>query len=907
MLDDRVPPRPGTPPDELLGLFLGYAKEVGLELYPAQEQAILELLSGSNVILATPTGSGKSLVALALHFLALSEGKRSIYTAPIKALVSEKFFALVREFGADRVGMITGDASVNRDAPILCCTAEILANLALREGKRTPLDCVVMDEFHYYADRDRGVAWQIPLLVLERAQFLLMSATLGPTELFDKALTKLTRRPTVTVRSADRPVPLDFEYRETALQETILDVVRGGRSPVYVVNFTQRAAADTAQELMSLDLVPKERKRAIGEQLARVRFDTPYGKEVKRFVSHGVGIHHAGLLPKYRLLVEKLAQQGLLAVVSGTDTLGVGVNIPIRTVLFTRLCKYDGEKTAVLSVRDFQQIAGRAGRKGFDERGYVLAQAPEHVIENLRLEQKAGSDPVKRKRIVRKKPPDKGYVAWDRATFGRLVSSQPEPLLSRFRVSHAMILNVLERPGGGCLDIGRIIHRSHERRAQRRIFGREARAMLQSLLDAGIVEADPATKRVRLHVDLQEDFSVHHALSLWLVDTLPLLNPESPTYAPDVLTLVESLLEDPDFVLRQQLEVVKRAKLVELKMAGVEYEQRIEELDKLEHPKPMRDFIYDTFNDFARLHPWVGGDDVRPKSIAREMVERFMDFNEYVREYELGRAEGTLLRYLSDAYKALVQTVPAPAKSAEVLEIRGVLARDGARGRFEPARRVGAHARHARRGRRSPAGDRVERDRRGGRGGRHPRRARIHGARPQRDGAALAGPRPERLGRRGHDGHGQRSGRAVDGRSLRARLRAVFPGAWRHPRRSGGPRPREHADRPRRPRRLGGRPGHLRRGRGRRLGDLMLGRHRSLGARREAGRRHARRRALRRASRMSAHEMTRMRRPTGTCRLAPARANPWRLCLDLRQSSSGARAFRVAASSRPATSPKGSA
>ncbi|MDP9150852.1 MAG: DUF3516 domain-containing protein [Myxococcota bacterium] len=669
MLADRVPPRPGTPPDEILDLFLGYARDLGLELYRAQEQAILELLSGNNVILATPTGSGKSLVALALHFLALSEQKRSIYTAPIKALVSEKFFALVREFGAERVGMITGDASVNRDAPIVCCTAEILANLALREGKDAPFDCVVIDEFHYYADKERGVAWQIPLLVLERAQFLLMSATLGPTEFFEKALTRVTRRPTLSVRSGDRPVPLDFEYRETPLHETLLDVVRGGRSPVYVVNFTQRAAADTAQALMSLDLVAKDRKRAITTQLADVRFDTPYGKEVKRFLAHGIGLHHAGLLPKYRLLVEKLAQQGLLAVISGTDTLGVGVNIPIRTVLFTRLCKYDGEKTAVLSVRDFQQIAGRAGRKGFDERGYVLAQAPEHVIENLRLEQKAGGDPLKLKRIVRKKPPEKGYVPWDRASFNRLVSSQPEPLLSRFRVSHAMILNVLERPGGGCVDVGRIIYRSHERRAQQRIFGREARAMLQSLLDAGIVQADAETKRVRLHVDLQEDFSIHHALSLWLVDTAPLLNPESPTYAPDVLTLVESLLEDPDFVLRQQLDVVKRAKLAELKMAGVEYEQRIEELDKLEHPKPMRDFIYDTFNDFARMHPWVQGDDVRPKSIAREMVERFMDFNEYVREYELGRAEGTLLRYLSDAYKALVQTVPAPAKTAEVLEI----------------------------------------------------------------------------------------------------------------------------------------------------------------------------------------------------------------------------------------------
>ncbi len=671
-LSDRIPPRPGAcSPEELLDLFLGHVQSLGLSLYGAQEQAILELLSGHNVILATPTGSGKSLVALAMHFFAASEGRRSWYTAPIKALVSEKFFALCRDFGADKVGLITGDASVNRDAPIVCCTAEILANLALREGKDAPVDDVIIDELHYYADKERGVAWQIPMLVLEKAQFLLMSATPGPTETFEKSLTKLTGRRTLTVRSTERPVPLDFEYRETPLHETIVELCRAGRAPVYVVNFTQRAAAETAQDLMSIDFLPKDKKRALVAELdaSGVRFDTPYGKEVKRFLAHGIGLHHAGLLPKYRLTVEKLAQKGMLAIVSGTDTLGVGVNIPIRTVLFTRLCKYDGESTRVLSVRDFHQIAGRAGRKGFDDQGFVVAQAPEHVIENVRLEQKAAGDPVKLKRIVRKKPPEKGYVHWDRAAFTRLAASQPEPLASRFRVSHGMILNVLERPDGGCMDVARIIYRSHERRPQKRIFAREAKTMFDALVAGGIVEVDPSSHRVNLHVDLQDDFSIHHALSLWLVDALSALDRESPAYALDVLTLVESILEDPDFILRQQLDALKKVKMAELKMAGVEFEQRVEELDRMEHPKPLRELVYGTFNEFARVHPWVRGDDVHPKSIAREMAERFMDFNEYVREYELGRAEGTLLRYLSDAYKALVQTVPALAKTPEVLDV----------------------------------------------------------------------------------------------------------------------------------------------------------------------------------------------------------------------------------------------
>jgi superfamily II RNA helicase len=667
-LADRMPPR-GATPDELFDLFLGYVRATGLELYPAQEEALLEVFAGHHVLLSTPTGSGKSLVALAVHFFAMAQGKRSFYTAPIKALVSEKFFALCADFGADHVGMLTGDAAVNRDAPIVCCTAEVLANMALREGKEAPVDYVVMDEFHYYADRDRGIAWQVPLLVLERATFLLMSATLGPTEFFEEALQKLTGKPAVTVRSTYRPVPLDFEYRETPIQETISELVRHGKSPVYVVSFTQRGAAEIAQSLTSLDFLPKEKKKAIAAELAGFRFDTPYGKDVNKLVRHGLGIHHAGLLPKYRRLVERLAQKGMLAVISGTDTLGVGVNIPIRTVLLTKLCKFDGEKTSIVAVRDFHQIGGRAGRKGFDEHGSVVVEAPEHVIENLRLETKAAGDPVKLRRMVRKKPPDRGYVHWDRSTFTRLVEASPEPLVSRFQPSHGMILNLLARPGRGCMAVARLIKRSHERPAQQRIHGRTALTILRSLVDAGIVTRTPGEGLV-VHVDLQQDFSLHHALSMWLVDTLPRIQGESETYALDVLTLVESIVEDPDFILRQQIEALKREKLAELKQAGVEYEQRIEELEKIvEHPKPQRDFIYDTFNAFAREHPWVAGENIRPKSIAREMYERFMSFNEYVREYELARAEGVLLRYLSEVYKTLVQTVPLPAKTPETEEI----------------------------------------------------------------------------------------------------------------------------------------------------------------------------------------------------------------------------------------------
>lgn len=669
--------------DLILDRFLEFVAEKGLELYPAQEEAVLALFEGQNVILNTPTGSGKSLVATAMHFHSLSIGRRSIYTCPIKALVNEKFMNLAREFGPEQVGMVTGDGAVNPDAPILCCTAEILANMALRDGELAKADDIVMDEFHYYSDRERGGAWQIPLLTLKRSRFLLMSATLGEMDFFSRELTALTDKETTVVSGTERPVPLKFDYRETPLHETVKELIDQNKAPIYLVNFTQANAADEAQNLMSVDFTSKEDKKEIAERLKEVRFSSPFGKEISRFLKHGVGLHHAGLLPKYRVLVEKLAQDGLLKVISGTDTLGVGVNIPIRTVLFTKLCKYDGEKTAILSVRDFHQIAGRAGRKGFDNEGFVAAQAPEHVIENLKMEAKAKADPKKAKKMVRAKPPERGYVPWSNDTFQKLISSKPETLESRFQVNHGMLLSVLARENeDGCRALRDLISASHEPAGAKKKHRKRAFELFRSLVERGIIEFLPireATgRKLRVNVSLQDDFALNHTLALWLVDTLALLDPQSETYALDVLTLVEAILESPDVILRKQLDRVKTIKMREMKEAGVEYDERIEELEKLEYPKPLRDFIYETFNAFSDKHPWVGHENIRPKSVAREMFETFQNFPEYIRDYELQRAEGVLLRYLSETYKALVQTVPDQFKTEavdDVIEYFGTIVR----------------------------------------------------------------------------------------------------------------------------------------------------------------------------------------------------------------------------------------
>jgi superfamily II RNA helicase len=649
----------GTPnADEILSRFVGWVAERGLSLYPAQEEAILELVSGKHVILNTPTGSGKSLVATALHFKGMAEGRQSFYTCPIKALVNEKFFALCDQFGPESVGMMTGDAAINAGAPIVCCTAEILANQALRDPGASP-PYVIMDEFHYYADKERGVAWQVPLLLCKDTTFLLMSATLGDTSDIEEGLRTLTGREVAVVRSSLRPVPLDFDYRETPLHETIDKLIELNRAPIYLVNFTQRSAAERAQDLMSVNLLSREEKQAVADALAGTRFDTPYGKELARYVKHGIGLHHAGLLPKYRLTVEKLAQQGLLKVVSGTDTLGMGVNIPIRTVVFTQLCKYDGEKTALLSVREFHQIAGRAGRKGFDERGFVVVQAPEHVVENLRLAEKKAQG----KKVVMQKPPTKGYVHWDKLTFERMLTKPPEPLESRFTVSYSMLLQLLQGDPKGYRRLVQLIARSHSSPRQQAAMRRTAATFFRALRKAGIVEVvrDERARHpvVDVSAELQRDFSLNHTLSMYLIESLPLVESllEEPRHLA-ILTLVESILENPQAVLFAQLDKLKDEKMAAMKAEGVEYEQRIEELEKMEHPKPLRDFIYDTFNAFAEKHPWVGQENIRPKSVARDLYERFCSFHEYVRELGLQRSEGVLLRYLSQAYKALVQTVP---------------------------------------------------------------------------------------------------------------------------------------------------------------------------------------------------------------------------------------------------------
>ncbi|BAH55035.1 DEAD/DEAH box helicase [Rhodococcus opacus] len=667
LLSDLLPENADS--DSVFDAFTSWTEERGLTLYPAQEESVMELVSGANVILATPTGSGKSMVAVGAHFYAMATGRRTFYTAPIKALVSEKFFALCEVFGAENVGMMTGDAAVNSRAPIICATAEIVANLALREGPDSDIGQVVMDEFHFYSEPDRGWAWQVPLVELPHAQFLLMSATLGEVDFFSSDLTRRTGRPTTVVAGTERPVPLMFSYATTPVSETIEELVTTNQAPVYVVHFTQAAALERAQALTSVNFCSREEKDAIADALGGFRFTTGFGKTLSRLVRHGIGVHHAGMLPKYRRLIEKLAQDGLLKVICGTDTLGVGINVPIRTVLLTGLTKFDGTRTRHLRAREFHQIAGRAGRAGYDTLGTVVVQAPEHEVENLRALAKAGDDPKKRRKVQRKKAPD-GFVSWGEATFDRLVAASPEPLVSRFSVSNSMLLNVIARPGNCFESMRHLLEDNHESRPAQRKHILKALSLYRGLIDAGVVqrldEPDADGRMARLTMELQRDFALNQPLSPFALAALELLDVESDSYALDVVSVIESTLDDPRQVLMAQQHFARGEAVAQMKADGIEYEERMELLEEVTWPKPLAELLFPAFEMYRGGHPWITEFALSPKSVVRDMVERAMTFAEMVSHYGLARSEGLVLRYLADAYRALRQTVPTEARTEEL-------------------------------------------------------------------------------------------------------------------------------------------------------------------------------------------------------------------------------------------------
>lgn len=662
---------PNIPAEDALELFMGWCESRGLELWPHQEEALLDLATGDHLILGTPTGSGKSLVALGLCFMACCTDRRSYYTAPIKALVSEKFFDMVRLLGRDNVGMVTGDVTINAEAPIVCCTAEILANIALRDGEQADIGAVAMDEFHFFDDHDRGWAWQVPLLTLPHVQFLLMSATLGDVSAIAATLEEHTDRSCELILDAPRPVPLSYRFVNTTLEATVKVALEAGEAPLYIVHFAQDAALKSAQHLASFGVSTKVQREQVKDALAHTRFTTSFGKTLRRLLLMGVGVHHAGMLPRYRLLVEKLAQRGLLPVVCGTDTLGVGINVPIHTVLLTQLTKFDGRRMRRLNAREFHQVAGRAGRSGFDTEGLVIAQATEYEIENARALAKAGGDPRRARKIVTKKPPA-GYVGWNEQTFQRLIAATPETLRPRLRITHSMVLAEVEQGGDARARVLRLIEDSMQSPEEKAALATRTEEVLATLIDAGVVERvsiEGGGEAYSTTVELPDNFALDQPLAPFLLAALELLDPEDDAYTLDLISMVEATLENPPQILRAQEREARDKAMAEMKAEGIDYDERIERIQEVSYPMPLEELLSEAFERYVAKVPWAADYELRCKSVLRDMVETAADFKGYVQRLGIARSEGTLLRYLSDAYRSLSRTVPADKLDERLLNV----------------------------------------------------------------------------------------------------------------------------------------------------------------------------------------------------------------------------------------------
>lgn len=716
---------PGTPdpemPLEVLAGFENWAESTGRALYPHQKEAAEHIiLEDRHLIAPTPTGSGKSLIGVAAILWALARGEVAYYTAPLKALVSEKFFDLVDLFGAQNVGMVTGDGSVNADAPIICATAEILANQALRWGEALDVGTVVMDEFHYYGEAERGWAWQAPLLTLPKTRFVLMSATLGDMSFLERDLERRTGREVAVLTSAKRPVPLEMAYRVEPVEKLLVELSHQDKLPAYLVHSSQRAAVEEAQRIASLNLdfgVTDSAREQLANELKTVKFTSAFGRALKPLLAKGIGIHHAGMLPRYRRLVERLAGAGLLKVISGTDTLGVGINVPIRTVIMTSLVKFDGNKERHLNAREFHQIAGRAGRAGFDTIGYVFALAPEWEVENA-LALARAKDPKKAKK---KKAPE-GRTTWSEGTFNRLVDSEPGALAPHWQINHAMVLNTLQRPGDQEANLRSLADDNHN--VMR--FGEEARGrfettlaeILESLTVSGVIsgaeqtgtattlhssegtelsgtvptfakqeDATPntldeilAAGPFQLTAELPEGFALNQTLAPFALDYLGSFSSEQTappagsdpsgfTEILDIISVVEAVLDDPNGILRAQERSEKDRVFAELKAAGVDFDERKAALEKVTYPRPLEKELNAAFEIYTEANPWAKGFRLEPKSIVREMVETGATFTSYIARLGAPYTEGLLLRYLSDAWRALSQIVPEELRSVRFVEV----------------------------------------------------------------------------------------------------------------------------------------------------------------------------------------------------------------------------------------------
>jgi hypothetical protein len=425
----------------------------GREPYPVQEQAISAIISGKSVLVTVPTGTGKTLMAKAGIFAALARGQRAVYTTPLRALTEEKFRELSDDFGPENVGFATGDYKINRDAPIQVEVAEILWNRIVGEKNVAPADIVIMDEGHYFNDPERGYVWEQSIIGLDpRAQLVVLSATVGHPERFCHWV-HLTRKVEMhLIDSRERKVPLEHQFREELLLDTVKDLSWKGDVPAIIFCFGRELCFDVARLLKSCRrFTSDEEKAEVEKRCDEVFLQGGVAKELRPLLTHGIGIHHAGILPRYKQLVEELALERLIKFVVSTETIAAGINLPAKTVVFPSLRKFIKKEPRIVTPAEYHQMAGRAGRPQFDDKGLAITLAPEEITVDLRKEMKdAGKrgaiDEVKIKKTIygraRNDAQRKGELIWTPEVHADLVRGEPAELRSKTKITAEQVLAI---------------------------------------------------------------------------------------------------------------------------------------------------------------------------------------------------------------------------------------------------------------------------------------------------------------------------------------------------------------------------------------------------------------------------------------------------------------------------------
>lgn len=425
----------------------------GLEPYPVQEQAISAIFAGKSLLVTVPTGTGKTLMAKAALFAAIGRGHRAIYTTPLRALTEEKYRELCEDFGDGNVGFATGDYKVNREAPIQVEVAEILWNRIVAEKHVSPAEVVIMDEGHYFNDPERGYVWEQSIIGLDpRTQLVILSATVGHPEKFCQWVEVTRRMPMALVDSRERKIPLVHEYREDMLIETVRGLAHSGDVPAIIFVFGREQCFEIARLIKSCRRFTTDEEKAKIEMMCdEALLPSGAAKELRPLLAHGIGIHHAGILPRYKQLVEQLALERLIRFVVSTETIAAGINLPARTVVFPALRKFIKKEARLVTAAEYHQMAGRAGRPQFDDKGLAITLAPEEIVSELKKELKDAAkrpsyDESKvRKSVYNRAKSDaqrKGDIVWTPEVHAELVRGEPAELRSKTKISAEQVLAI---------------------------------------------------------------------------------------------------------------------------------------------------------------------------------------------------------------------------------------------------------------------------------------------------------------------------------------------------------------------------------------------------------------------------------------------------------------------------------